>query len=371
MLFGTRRKTQRQIRLGIESMEERVVPATINVANVAQLQAAIASVNDSAKPNTIVLASKNYSLPGALTIQNAADLTIKVVDGKTGTLTGEGLDRVLTIQGSKVSIDGVGISGGGSVQQGGAIYANTSYVSLRNSTVSGSAATQAGGGIYSLGGTLVVDHSTISGNKASSDTVGFGGGIAAVNTIVTVSASSILDNQAVGYDQLGQHAVLAGGGGIYVQGGTLTVSSSSLSNNGSQAVTNGTDASASGGAIQSTDAAVQLKKTTFSSNNVNTFSTKTYSPRGGAVSSTGGSLTITNSTFTANNPDTLHGLRRPGLRGPDAGDGTVQGSGFVPGSGFKVQGSDGRNPERRTPNEPCALNAEPGTRQVLAEVLSC
>jgi hypothetical protein len=302
LLFRTRRKTQREIRLGIESMEGRVVPATINVANVEQLQAAIASVNDSAKPNTIVLASKNYSLPGALTIRNAADLTIKVVDGKTGSLTGEGLDRVLTIQGSKVTIDGVGISGGGSVQQGGAIYANTSYVSLRNSTVSGSAATQAGGGIYSLGGTLAVDHSSISGNKASSDTVGFGGGIAAINATVTVSTSSILDNQAVGYDQLGQHGVLAGGGGIYVQGGTLTVSGSSLTNNNSQAVTNGTNASASGGAIQGSDAAVQLRKTTFSSNNVNTFSTKSYSPLGGAVSSTGGSLTITNSTFTANNP---------------------------------------------------------------------
>lgn len=302
MLFESGKKAQRQVRLGIESIEDRVVPATFNAASVPELQAAIAAVNNSSTPNTIVLAARNYSLTDALDIQNAADLTIQVADGKTGNLVGEGFDRIFSIRNSKVTIQNVGISGGGSVDQGGAIYANTSDLTLRNSTVSGSAATQAGGGIYTLGGTLEVDHSTISANKASSDTVGFGGGIASVNTIVTVTSSSMEDNQAVGYDQLGQHAVLAGGGGIYVQGGSLNVTGSAFAKNGAQAVTNGNIANALGAAIQSSQAAVKIQKTTFTTNNVNTFSSQAYYASGSAIASNRGSLRITKSKFTGNNP---------------------------------------------------------------------
>jgi hypothetical protein len=302
VLFGTRRKTRR-IRPAIETMEGRVVPATFNVADVAHLQEAIGAVSNSATPNTIVLAPGNYSLATGLKIENAADLTIRGGgSSKPSNLIGDGFDRVLTIQGSKVSIDGVGISGGGSVEQGGAIYANTARVSLRNSSVSGSSATQAGGGIYTLGGTLELDHSTISGNKASNDSVAFGGGIASVNTAVTVSTSNILDNQAVAFDQQTHHSVLAGGGGIYAQGGTLTVSGSSLVNNVSQAVTNGTDATVAGGAIQSTSTAINIVKSTLDSNNVNAFSSQAFAAQGGAVSSSGGSLTIANSKLTGNTP---------------------------------------------------------------------
>jgi predicted outer membrane repeat protein len=300
--FGTKKKTQREFRLGMETMEDRVVLTTFNVANVPQLQAAIAAVSHSTTPNTIILASKNYSLPGALNIQNASNLTMKVVGGKTGNLVGDGVDRVLSIQNSNVTINGIGISGGGSVAQGGAIYANTSNVTLHSDTVSGNTATQAGGGIYTLGGTLRVDHSTISGNMASNSSAAFGGGIASVNTAVTLVTSTIEDNQATAYDQQSQQVVLAGGGGIYAQGGTLTSSGSQLVNNIAQSVTNGTQAVALGGAIQASSTNISVVNSTFDSNSINAFSSKSFVESGGAVSSTGGTLSVVKSKFTANTP---------------------------------------------------------------------
>jgi hypothetical protein len=312
MLFGTRRKAHRRARLGMETMEDRVVPATINVANVAQLQAAVAQVNQSSAPNTIVLASKNYSLPSSLNLQNASDLTIKVAGGRAANLIGEALDRVLTIQNSRVTIQGVGITGGGSVAQGGAIYANTSNVVLRNDTVAGSLATEAGGGIYALGGTLELDHTTVSGNQASNSSSAFGGGIAAVNVAVTLNSSNVMDNQAVAYDQQTQHAVLSGGGGIYAQGGTLTATGTQFVSNTAQSVTSGTQAFVTGGGIETTSTAVSIQDTTFSGNTVNAFSSQSYSETGGAISSMGGSLTIAKSKFTANTPSASAVSTQPG-----------------------------------------------------------
>jgi hypothetical protein len=296
----------------MEAMEDRVVPATINVANVAQLQAAIAQVNQSSTPNTIVLASRNYSLPSELNIQNASDLTIKVTGGKVANLVSEGLDRVLSIQNSHVTIQGVGISGGGSVAQGGAIYTNTSDVVLRNDSVAGSLATQAGGGIFALGGTLTLDHTTVSGNQASNRSAAVGAGIASVNTVVTLNTSNIIDNQVVAYDQQTQHAVLAAGGGIYAQGGALNVAATQFVNNTAQAVTNGLQAFVTGGGIESTSTAVSIQDSTFNGNTVNAFSSQSYSESGGAISSMGGSLTISKSKFTGDTPATSAVSTQPG-----------------------------------------------------------
>src|SRR5262245_24094386 len=77
MGLGKMRMTLRQARPAIEGLEGRVVPATFHAANVAQLQADIAAINNSPGPNTIILAPRTYNLASALQIENAHDLTIQ------------------------------------------------------------------------------------------------------------------------------------------------------------------------------------------------------------------------------------------------------------------------------------------------------
>ena len=90
MVFGTKRKTRQQVRVGVESLEGRVVPTTFHAANVAEPLAAISTVNNSSSANTILLSKGRYDLPGELGIQNAGNLTIRpATNNTTASLVGE------------------------------------------------------------------------------------------------------------------------------------------------------------------------------------------------------------------------------------------------------------------------------------------
>ena len=113
--FGKKRGWWRQSRPGIEALEGRAVPATFHAANVAQLQADIAAVSNTSGPNTIDLAPGTYNLTGELQVQDASDLTIQGNPKDPGsiTLVGGFPFRVFEIDGGRVTISGVTISGGG------------------------------------------------------------------------------------------------------------------------------------------------------------------------------------------------------------------------------------------------------------------
>ncbi len=314
MGFWTKRVTRRPSRPGIEALEGRAVPATFHVANVAQLQADVAAVSNTSGPNTIVLAPGEYDLTGELQVQNANDLTIRGGDTSKGTINivgGIG-NRVFEIDGGNVTISYVKISAGGTVTQGGGIYAQNANLTVANSTISGNQAVQTGGGIYAQGGTLTVASCTVNNNAASGGAHSFGGAIAASNATVTVENSTIDGNMAFGSDQDTQAAVDGAGGAIYTRGGTLNVSDSTITNNTAYATTIGASADSSGAAIATADTAVSVARSTIEYNTLISLGTQVRTTRGGAISSVGGSLTITNSKFAGNAPSGSNEFDHPG-----------------------------------------------------------
>src|SRR4051794_39763682 len=106
-------------RAEFEPLEHRVVLSTYHAASPSALEADIAQVNNTSGPNTIILAPGNYALAKELLVQNAGDLTIAADPGKGSVnLIGSAVDRVLEIDGGKVTLSGLNISGGGGVGQG-------------------------------------------------------------------------------------------------------------------------------------------------------------------------------------------------------------------------------------------------------------
>ncbi len=239
---GTRDLKGKRNSPSIESLEGRIVLSTFRAANVAELQADIAKVNNTSGPNTIVLAAGTYSLPSELRVQNAGNLTIQAVPGKGAVnLVGSAVDRVLEIDGGNVTLSGLSISGGGGVGQGAGILAQNASLTLVNSKVFSNVANQAGGGIFALGGTLKVQNSSIMNNRASNSSLAFGGGIVSWGAATTISGSTVSENSVYAVDTATSSGgtVYGTGGGIYAQAGTLDISGSTLSGNLIYSVTTG------------------------------------------------------------------------------------------------------------------------------------
>src|SRR3974377_804055 len=132
---GTRDLRQKGSKPCLEPLEGRIVLSTLHAANVAQLQADIAQVNNTSGPNTILLAAGTYALPSELRIQNAGKLTAQAVPGKGVNLVGSAVDRVLEIDGGNVTLTGLSISGGAGVDEGAGILSQNASVTLVNSKV--------------------------------------------------------------------------------------------------------------------------------------------------------------------------------------------------------------------------------------------
>jgi hypothetical protein len=81
--------------------------------------------------------------------------------------------------GTKVTLDGVVLTGNSATLNGGAINLNAgAFLTLRNSAIIGNTAISDGGGVYFVnGGGLVVENSTISGNSAGRLAGNNGGGV--------------------------------------------------------------------------------------------------------------------------------------------------------------------------------------------------
>lgn len=205
----------------LEVLEDRTVPSTFNVADVAALQGAVAAVNANPSEQAIILlAPGTYHLTSELAIANPSHLVIKgdpsgsvVLDNPTHS------DRIIEIDGpGDVTIDGLVISGGSAhYGVGGGILASGVSLTLDHCTLSGNSAFYNGGGVYS-DGVLTVNHSLIAGN---STLFGRGGGICSESVVsLTVKDSTIANNSAAYY-----------GGGIYDSYATVTLDHDTLSGN--------------------------------------------------------------------------------------------------------------------------------------------
>jgi autotransporter-associated beta strand protein len=165
-----------------------LTPSVINVANGADLAAAITSVNAMTGTATIVLAQNG-------TIQPAAQSVISLNAANTGGLT---------IVGNGATIDMSQANGGAGDR---AFFIAGGNVTLSNLTIAngvarGGAATDGGGGGAGLGGGIFV----AAGNQIPSSTI-------TLTTDVTLQNVSFTNNTAIGGNGAARTQMAAGGGG--------------------------------------------------------------------------------------------------------------------------------------------------------------
>lgn len=242
----------------LESLENRRVLATFNVASGFQFEDAVIAANQSVGvPDVIRISSGVSSFNfGAFTPPITDSLEIIGPGAESFTLSVDGNRFMLDNEDSSqidVSISGMTISGGTANDDdgdnsdgdgfGGAIF-NRENLTLTDVVIENSSASAHGGGIYNLG-TLTIEDSTLSNNTAGSD----GGGILNYGGTVTIIDSTLVSNTAdfgggLGngvFDVIGGTASVIGstlasnrsiksGGGIY-NVGTLSVTGSTFSSN--------------------------------------------------------------------------------------------------------------------------------------------
>jgi hypothetical protein len=313
MLFARKREKRRQFRQQFEALEGRNLLTTFHAANSAELAADLAAVANSSGPNTIVLAAKTYDIRNQFLIQNSHDLTIVGTPNRAnGTqLLVSTQNRIFDIEGGSVTISGVTLAGGGSVDQGGAIYANNADVTLESDEILANTARQAGGGVFTIGGTLNVRNTTFGGNSAVATANNAGGGIAAFGTNVNIAASRI-NNNSVSGNPTGPVTTANTGGGIFVQNGTLNITNSAITDNSVSSVTAGDNAASTGGGVSTVNTTVTVNKANIARNVLSTVARVSTPSWGSAFSTVGGSLTISNATFTDNGPGGPYLINHPG-----------------------------------------------------------
>ncbi len=251
-------------RLSVEHLEDRTVPSTFTVGNLADsgtgsLRAAITAANTNPGADVIAFA---HGLRGTVALTSGElgitdDLRIDGPGAGRLAVSGSDISRVFRIgSGVAASIDDLTVTHGHGLLRGGGIL-NAGTLTLSHAVVSDNVvvglpgATQAsdamGGGILN-NGTLTVRDTTFAHNRSvggdgivgSPGSTALGGAIMSVGTptvpaTATVSYSTFLDNEAVG------GAIGAGpfsrsglGGAIMNAAGTTTVSHSYF--NGNRAV---------------------------------------------------------------------------------------------------------------------------------------
>jgi hypothetical protein len=254
-----------------------------------------------------------FAVTGTITLAGTAltiekDLTIAGPGASILSVSGNGQGRVFTISGAYVSISGLAITGGNATEGGGIAVFSAAYpgsLTLRNSQVLANTATDFGGGIYVNHAQLILRNSDVWHNRVTGE-FAMGGGIALWYGNVSIRDSDVSMNRG------------DFGGGLSNRGGTLTVSTSTISNN---------DATADGGGVYS-DAG--SGRTTIVNS---TISANTAKYSGGGVHNHDGLTWISHSTVTGN--DVTKSVADGGV-----GGGIMSGSSWTTnGSRIYVKGS--------------------------------
>jgi hypothetical protein len=253
---------RRPIRLKIETLEERAVPATFNVnsladifnpgAGIVTLRSAIQAANTTSGPNTINLTlpgtykltllgttQEHDNVAGELAYTGLSDLTIVNTSGGTAIVDGGGVNRVFDLNpqlsqafrtvtfqnftitnGAAAPLDQADGSGGGIRAQ---LYVD---VVLTGMVLQNNSATADGGGIamentsVSVGRQLMINSSLINGNHAGDS----GGGIEVDGFgVIQIGAGTIITN----------NTAVNQGGGIWLGAIGDGVSAVTITNPGS------------------------------------------------------------------------------------------------------------------------------------------
>jgi len=225
-------------RLQLESLEDRTVPTTFNIANGDEpsLLAAVDTANANNEADVINLAVGGvYVLPGSASERG---LTFLADANHRTTLNGNGAiiltlttgNGVMEVRG-QVTIDSVTIGHGDTVNTfvtdpfgGGILVSGGGNLDLRDSTVTGNQAFSGGGIAFADGGSGTITNCTISGNSVGANFAGnsgaAGGIIVGGGGTVSVFNSTIAFNSSPGI-----------GGGVVVVGSQLILESSIVADN--------------------------------------------------------------------------------------------------------------------------------------------
>ena len=174
--------------------------------------------------------------------------------------------RIFTILGGMVSISGLTITNGNSVD-GGGIQSNNASLSISDCIITGNNATGFSGGIDINGGSFAVTNSTISSNHAPNQ---FGGGIGLFGTAAMITGSTISGNTA------------GGGGGLFSISSTASFTNITVSGN---------TAGGDGGGLNIQETTAGITNATISGNTAGD---------GGGLFNFGGATTLTNTTVSGN-----------------------------------------------------------------------
>jgi Right handed beta helix region len=198
-------------RLQLESLEDRAVPTTFNIANgdVTALLAAVNAANGNNEPDTINLAAGGvYSLSAG---SSDRVLTFLPDANHRTTVNGNGAivfvaslgTGVVEVQG-QVTIDTVTVGGGNVASTfvllpygGGILVRQGGNLDLRNSTITGNRAFSGGGIAFADGASGTITNCTISGNSAEGGNGGGGGIFIFGGGSVSIFNSTIAFNSAV------------------------------------------------------------------------------------------------------------------------------------------------------------------------------
>jgi predicted outer membrane repeat protein len=226
------RRPNARFRPGLEILEDRAVPAVLNVTTaldevnpndgLLSLREAVQQANAANGVDTVVVPAGTYLLNGGDRLAVTTHMTITGAGAGATVIDGGGAHGVFQItDDDHVSISGVTIQGGWSVV-GGAIACGNSELTIDHSTICGNSAWNGyGGGIIMALGDLTITDSTISNNSAAYA----GGGIYCNGTNVSIDRCAVFGNSALFF---------ADGGGMWAAGGaggTVTVKDSTFSGN--------------------------------------------------------------------------------------------------------------------------------------------
>ncbi len=346
------RKEPHWVRLALEALEDRIVPANYLVTNTndtgaGSLRDAVAQANSNLGADTITFDTTGvFATPQTITLTSGAitftDTALTTITGPAAnvTVSGGNTQQVFWLNaGTAASISGLKVTGGNSGLTGGGIY-SLGTLSLTNVTVSGNTATGNGGGIFS-NGLLTMTDTTVSGNSASSanggalyaqgtsilinctisgNTAATTGGIFNTGTM-TLTGSTLTGNSATGY-----------GGALFTQGGSLSLSNCTVAANMT---------GISGGGIEARGT-VTVTNCTFTLN--------TAAGSGGAIDNYYGgySITVTNSILAGDSNPTH----------PEVCDGVISGGHNLVSD---ITGSSGWVGSDLTGTGAAPLNAQLGT----------
>jgi len=292
----------------------REAVAIINAGNNQSNGCNIDTRNDRLGVNDIIkfnVAGDSISLTSGEVLIDS-DVSINP-SGSAITINGNRTDRLLNINNANVSIDSLTLINGvsGNANNGGAIYASLSTLTINNSSISENGALfGAGGGISaSRSSSVTINNSNIYDNYAN----GNGGGIdVSFSSTVTLNNSSVSDNFAqfcgggvrvrinsaliVANSTITDNITYRGGGGIYsTNNGVIRLANSTVSGNEASSLFYSTD----GGGIDARSSTVTLNDTTVSGN---------YAVGGGGVNAESSTVTLSNSTISANSSSYNGGL---------------------------------------------------------------